>query len=144
MTKLEEAIAQSKALGPLALYHGCWNGPGHYLHDTTGKTLWDKDRHELKLSWDFSLMDGGLLDNGSRPDVYDGKVYHTCSGLVFWHAFYWWDRSGDHRRASNSGFYVRGFSNLETSTAFDFACESFPHIVKRQKQPLILQGVELQ
>lgn len=83
-------------------------------------------------------MDGGLLKNGKSTDVYDGKVFWTCGGLSFWYAFFWWDRSGDTRGASNSGFYVRGYGWPEAQQAFDYACAQFPHIVARQHQPLIL------
>lgn len=84
-------------------------------------------------------MDGGLLKNGKRRDVYDGKVFWTCGGLEFWYAFFWWDNSVDRRGASNSGFYVRGFGWPEATAAFEYACEQFPQVVGRQRQPLVLQ-----
>ncbi len=123
----------------MALFHGCWDRPGHYLHDRTGKTLWERDAKVLQLPWSSSHMDGGLLKNGKRSDRPDGKVWWTCGGLTFWYAFYWWDRSGDRRGASNSGFYVRGYGWPEASEAFDYAVSVFPHIVSRQKYPLVLQ-----
>lgn len=92
-------------------------------------------------------MDGGLLKNGERPDVYDGKVYWTCGGtpeMAFWYAFYWWDRSADARGASNSGFYVRGFGWPEAQEAFDYACQQFPWVIARQKHLLVLQSARHQ
>ena len=81
----------------------------------------------------------GLLNNGKHPDVYDGKVFWTCGGSPLWLAFFWWDNSVDKRNNSNAGFYVQGFGHTEPQTAFDYACTLFPHIVARQRQPLILQ-----
>lgn len=89
-------------------------------------------------------MDGGLLNNGKRSDVYDGKVFWTCGGrdlkTDLWFAFYWWDRSIDRRGASNSGFYVHGFPWPEAEAAFAFACSQWPQVITRQRQPLVLQG----
>jgi len=142
-TRLERAVEAAKALGPLALYFGCWNQTGHYLHRPGGMTMRRAERPGLGLPWDDALMDCGLLRNGKRPDAYDGRVFWTCGGLpAFWFAFFWWDRSVDRRGASNSGFYVRGFGLAEIQEAFDYACGQFPHVVARQRQPLVLQGVE--
>lgn len=141
MTRLQSAIDAGKALGKLALYFGCWRQVGHYLHNVAGETV-RVDSSPLRLPWTDGLMDGGLLKNGERPDVYDGKVFWTVGGNPFWYAFYWWDNSIDKRRASNSGFYVRGFGWPETQQAFDYACEQFPHVVARQKHPLVLQNPE--
>lgn len=91
-----------------ALYFGCReaNVPGHYLHEGR-KTIWHTPP-EIQF-WD-RLIDSGLLKNGQRPDVYNGKVFWTCGGRPdLWYAFYWWDNSGDRRPGSNSGFYVGGF-----------------------------------
>lgn len=138
MTRLQNAIEKGQSLGKLALYFGCWNQPCHYLHDPQGRTIWGSKRDVPDLPWTDALMDGGLLRNGNREDVCDGRVFWTCGGLAFWYAFYWWDRSGDSRGASNSGFYVRGFGWPESPEAFAYACEQFPAIVKRQRYPLVL------
>lgn len=138
LTRLEAAVARSKEAGPLALYFGCWDQPGHYLHRPNGGRMWDPEP-SLQLPWNTGHMDGGLLKNGKRADKPDGRVWWTCGGLTFWYAFFWWDRSGDARGASNSGFYVRGFGWPETREAFDYACSAFPHVVDRQKHPLVLQ-----
>ena len=132
---LENSIEKGKALGKMALYFGCWNSAGHYLFNVSGKSV---DRPS-DCPWSDGLMDTGLLLNGKIPDVPTGKVYWTAGGLAFWYAFYWWDRSVDSRGRCNSGFYVRGFGWQEAQDAFDYACEHFPHVVKRQKFPLVLQ-----
>lgn len=138
-SRLEAAVEAGRELGKLALYFGCWGRPGHYLHRPKGLTLWSPSRDLPDLPWSEGLIDAGLLRNGKRPDVYDGKVYWTCGGRAFWYAFYWWDRSVDSRGASNSGFYVRGFGAAEPEAAFEYACSEFPAVVARQKHPLILQ-----
>lgn len=136
---LAEAIDGGKALGKLALYFGCWTGPGHYLHYTNGLHVRDRDLPE-GLPWSVGLMDGGLLNNGRIPDCPDGRVFWTCGGAkTFWYAFYWWDRSVDKRGACNSGFYVRGFGWPEEHEAFAYACGQFPRVVDRQKHVLVLQ-----
>jgi len=135
--RLQQAIERGKELGLAALYFGVWDRPGHYLHAPGGWTV--RERENPDLPWTTALMDGGLLENGKREDVCDGRVFWTCGGLAFWYAFFWWDRSGDKRGNSNSGFYVRGFGWPEPQKAFDYACSQFPHIVARQRHPLMLQ-----
>lgn len=92
--------------------------------------------------WTMGHLDTGLLVNGKRADDPDGRVWWTCGGInVLWHAFYWWDRSGDSRRGSNSGFYVRGFAIDGCELAFGWACATWPRVVRRQLHPLILQPI---
>lgn len=140
MSDLAAAIEAGKAQGKTALYFGCWDGPGHFLHRKGGATIWGAKRDIPDFPWSDALLDGGLLKNGKHADFCDGKVFWTCGGLAFWYAFFWWDRSGDRRGASCSGFYVRGFGWPETQLAFDYACAEFPHIVARQLHPLVLQA----
>ena len=139
MSRIDDAVSKGKELGKVALYFGCWNQAGHYIHDVSGNSELNPKRLHAEIPWDIGLMDTGLLKNGNIPDVPTGKVYFTCGGLAFWYAFYWWDRSVDTRGACNSGFYVRGFGHHDENAAFAYACEQFPHVVKRQKFPLVLQ-----
>jgi hypothetical protein len=122
-----------------ALYFGCLGGTGHYLHDADERKIWDMARVP-GFPWTLGHLDTGLLTNGRRPDVYDGKVFWTCGGTPLWLAFFWWDRSVDHRGASNSGFYVQGFDHEHAQDAFEYACAAFPQVVARQRHPLALQG----
>lgn len=141
MTPLDTAIDAGKSQGKLALYFGCLRKIGHFLHHTNGRTIYDP-QHDIHpgFHWSEPLLDGGLLKNGHHPDIYDGKVFWTCGGRSFWYAFFWWDNSIDHRGASNSGFYVRGFGWPEAQMAFDYACAKFPTVVARQRYPLVLQN----
>lgn len=130
-----------------ALYFGCRNKnePGHYLQEGY-KTMYDPP---AEIAFWSNVMDGTLLQNGRHPDVIDGRVWWTCGGQPdLWYAFFWWDRSGDSRSNSNSGFYVGGFApevlTPETATAnaelaFRYACEAYPYVVSRQRFPLVLQ-----
>jgi hypothetical protein len=139
MSDLQAAIDAGKALGKKALYFGCWDCPGHYLHDVDGLHLWDRPGEDFPATW-MKIMDGGLLQNGKIKDIPTGHVYWTCGGAAaFWYAFYWWDRSVDTRGACNSGFYVRGFGWPEPQAAFDYACTQFPAVVLRQRYALVLQ-----
>ncbi|WP_298172051.1 hypothetical protein [Novosphingobium sp.] len=137
-TPLKAAIRKGKEQGRQALYFGFWDRPGHFLYFPTGRRIYDARRDLPGFPWSDALLDGGLLKNGRRPDVCDGNVFWTCGGLSFWYAFYWWDRSGDSRGASNSGIYVRGFGWPEAEEAFAYGCGQFSHIVARQKHPLRL------
>lgn len=120
-----------------ALYFGCCDS-GHFLHRPDGFKVYYAS--EIGIPWSPSLMDGDLLRNGKVKDFCDGSVFSTCGGRdQLWIAFYWWDRSGDSRPGSNSSFYVQGFKWEDRVAAFEYACEIFPQIIKRQKFPLILR-----
>lgn len=127
-----------------ALYFGAWSSEqlGHYLHRPNGITVSTRDLPGFP--WNEGLMDTGLLKNGEHKDIVDGKVFWTCGGRdinCLWHAFFWWDRSGDRRGNSNSGFYTYGFPGRGGEVdAFAFACGVFAGVVKRQRMPLELQA----
>ncbi len=78
-------------MAAVAFYFGCWERPGHYLHDVDGRLM---HRLPADCPWNIGLMDGGLLQNGKREDRPDGRVWWTVGGADleagFWHAFYWW------------------------------------------------------
>ena len=138
--ELSLAIDRGRSLGRLALYFGCWDQPGHYLHDSRGRRLYSGNKLLSDFPWDERIMDTGFLKNAKIPDKPNGKVYWTCGGAdSFWYAFFWWDRSVDTRGACNSSFYVRGFGYPEADRAFEYACSQFQRVVIRQKFPLILQ-----
>lgn len=146
-----------------ALYWGCWEtiehhpdkgtywAPrlGHYLHNPNGSTQYHPRQAIPGFPWSDALLDGGLLKNGQEPDRCTGRVRWTLGGTPLWHAFYWWDRSVDHRGASNSGFYVCGFDAVlehytteamqrQRDEAFEFAKSQFPRVVARQPHPLVI------
>lgn len=125
---------------PLAFYFGCKNDAGHFLWSPeTGLYITQPMRDVPGFPWDWGMLDAKLLMNRRVPDQPDGHVYWTAGGSPTWLAFFWWDRSFDTRGASNSGFYVRGFSFLDRQLALDYACQQWPSIVARQQFPLVLQ-----
>ncbi len=121
-----------------ALYFGCKREPGHFLWDGHRSTL---DPRKWGLPWKIRHLDGQLLENGKVADIPTGLAYWTVGrrDYVFWHAFFWWDRSVDRRPASNSGFYVSGFEWGQHEAAFQYACEEWPDVVKRQVFPVRLR-----
>lgn len=121
-----------------AVYFGYKNGGGHFLQ-VPDRYGYPDPKDIPTFPWSIGLLDGGLLQNGKVPDMPDGRVFSTCGGTPLWIAFFWWDRSGDKRGASNSGFYVQGFELNDKQAAFDYACSIFPDVVARQKYPLVLQ-----
>lgn len=122
-----------------ALYFGYNNG-GHFLYWPGMVCNYvDLQRAAPGFPWSIGLLDSGLLTNGKHADIYDGRVFWTCGGHPLWLAFFWWDRSGDNRGASNSGFYVCGFELTDRQAAFDYAGSIFPQVVARQHHLLVLQ-----
>ena len=128
-----------------AYYFGLLGPYGHFLHGVDAKVIWHPERtiEHFPDAW-LRLMDTGLLRNAKLPDEITGIVKWTCAAPD-WNAFVWWDRSGDSRPGSNSGFYVSGFPSTDIAStlqaarnSFDFACEQFPQIVARQAKPFIL------
>lgn len=123
----------------LVLYFGYGDG-GHFLRWPDGtKTSLKPQKHIIGFPWTLEHLDTGLLKNGKVSDNPDGRVFWTCGGSPLWFAFFWWDRSGDSRPGSNSGFYVRGFEIGQEEDAFNYACLQWKGIIKRQSQILILQ-----
>lgn len=120
-----------------SLYFGQRSDGGHFLQYSSSRTLY-QDRDSTGFPWSHKLLDAGLLKNGKVPDLPDGRVFWTCGGVPLWLAFFWWDRSGDSRPGSNSGFYVQGFSPNQRQAALDFACSQWPIVVSRQRFPLVL------
>lgn len=128
----------------LVYYFGYVPGHGHGLRapGQERRSFRDQELKDVGFPWDQNWIDGSLLKNGKVPDQPDGRVFWTGGGKPnFWFAFYWWDRSGDKRGASNTGLYVRGFEpkREQAPEAFKYACEVWPDVVKRQHHPLVLQ-----
>jgi hypothetical protein len=117
---------------------------GHDKDDNKGHFLYGLDRKAIRPSaivgfpWKLEMLDGGFLRDQKIKDEPDGRVWWSYGRIlsVPWFAFFWWDRSGDTRPGSNSGFYVEGF--LPRSASFAFACAQWPDIVARQLFPLTL------
>lgn len=137
-----------------AYYFGCdgKHSSGHRLIDSRGRSVSQQNPPEAMFGfpWSFEFIDGGLLAVKKIKDEESGQVLHFCSPdqnatqlmatWPTWHSFVWWDRSGDSRGGSNSGLYVKGFTNDQVAEAFEFALAQYPEVVKRQRLPLQLQS----
>lgn len=121
----------------LVLHYGYLPGGGHVLQRADGVLV--DPGEAARLPWAEALLDGGLLVNRRVHDAPDGRVFWTAGGRPHWYAFFWWDRSGDPRGGSNSAFLVRGFDHDRQILAFNHACRVWPHVVARQRHPLVLQ-----
>lgn len=121
------------------IHFGYQEHAGHFLQGGEGPGGWNPPPG---FPWNFNFIDGGLLENRKVPDYPDGRVHWTCGGKPVWIAFFWWDRSGDKRGASNSGFYVQGFDpriKADRQAALDYACEQWPKVAARQHFSLRLE-----
>lgn len=112
----------------LAIYFGFVPNYGHGLRVQGDMYSYVRDEKlkALGFPWNQNWIDTSLLKNSKVPDQPDGRVFWTGGGKPnFWFAFYWWDRSGDKRGASNSGFYVRGFEGKreEAAPAFEYCMQ---------------------
>lgn len=122
-----------------AFYFGFGQG-GHHLWFPDHSYSFDPQKNIPGFPWTYNLLDTTLLRNGRHPDACDGRVWWTCGGKpTLWLAFYWWDRSGDSRPGSNSGFYVQGFDLSQRQEALEYAGTIFPEVIARQRFPLVLQ-----
>lgn len=121
----------------VALYFGYGSG-GHFLRRGDSFRTLSPEEDIPGFPWTGALLDSRLLSNRGVPDVPDGRVHWVVGGTPLWLGFVWWDRSGDKRGASNSGFYVQGFHHTELQAALDFACSQWPDVVARQHHPLVL------
>lgn len=122
-----------------SFYFGVWDSNlGHYLRDTMGKTYWDVP---AGFPWEPHEIDGRLTQHtckkiqsycgcGSLPEGV--AITHHKSG---WTAIGFWDRSADHRGASNGNFFFKGDHSF--SEMLELAKKNFPHIMDRVKFDIV-------
>lgn len=111
-----------------AYYFGVRDGRGHRLYKRTEALL----KYDIigNFPWDDRQLDGGFLDQWRIDDNPDGRIHWIYE--KDWFVFCWYDRSGDRRPGSNSGFYVSGYQDNEQIKAFQFASVEFSDIIRRQ------------
>lgn len=105
---------------PHLFYFGPWDVPGHYLHDTTGRTLWP-DNNRIG-PWRMGELDGGLQPNAEKgyrrvaADEPEGvALLHQKDG---WTALAFWDRSVDTRMACCSVYIADKTLTFDEMVAF--------------------------
>lgn len=118
-------------------FHGCL-GSGHHMFPEPGKPSVNFLYQIKNFPWSGSDLDGGILEDAGVRDIPDGRVRWLYRRG--WFCFIWWDRSGDGRQGSNSGFYVNGFNENQYVAAYQYACSKFPKVVTRQQKTLILSN----
>ncbi len=108
---------------------------GHCLYNESKTDL----RHHILTDLPaLPYLDGALLVEKGVKDNPDGYVYHGTLGgpTVLWHAFVWWDRSGDPRPSSHSGIYVCGYPVEFIDDAWRYGLNVWASIERRQLYPL--------
>jgi hypothetical protein len=100
---------------PTMFYFGPWDRAGHYLHDESGNTVWD--RRKVGLPWGDEA-DGGIQPHfeGCRLSKYSrfcacGSGPEGVALLLHkdgWTALTFWDRSVDKRSACSSTYFAEG------------------------------------
>lgn len=120
-------------------YFGALHQRGHHFVQTDDVVLYEAQLEELKFPWTFDEIDGGILKTNNISDIVDGRVHWFTSPDGAWYGFVWWDRSCDTRAGSNSGFYIRNVDDMSSAVAFRLGCQAFPHIIHRQRIPLLLR-----
>lgn len=108
-------------------FFGVWDArKGHFLVDTTGRTVHDERHATPWESHDAVLCPGyrGQYDNG--PEVQGAAALHHRGG---WTALAFWDRSVDTRGGCNSVFFAEGTYGPEAMV--EIARAAFPRIWAR-------------
>ena len=122
-------------------YFGCWDGPGHFLWSTDGRTF----RRNEPLPPSLRRLDGtlcgdpALADHGGRrsgePLYWPATERRQPQGVARlhhvdgWTVLAWWDRSGDSRGGSNSAFVAEG--TLGAGVIATLGAVAFPGIWAR-------------
>lgn len=103
-------------------FFGKLKEPGHYLYGPDRRQVFLSGKSVLPFR--EGILDGGLLPTNEQIQ---GKTF--LSIINGWTIVSMWDRSGDHRGASNSSFLAEGIMTREELMAL--ARQVFPDIVER-------------
>ena len=102
-------------------YFGCWDRPGHFLHDTHGQ----------HVNGDKVGFPEWSLDGRFAPHDTESEGHAKLLNLLGWTFLAFWDRSVDSRGACNSLFLLPGM--LDFDKAVETARAAFPRVWKRFK-----------
>lgn len=110
---------------PEVFYWGCYDSRrgGHGYYASGGRSI-----HAVseRCPWGYKI-DAGLAPVGIRGELPQGvAAIHHKDG---WTAIAFWDRTGDTRGNSNSGFVFNAEIDFETGIAL--AREKFPEMFRR-------------
>lgn len=118
-----------------AFFFGCWDSPGHFIHDEHGRCV--RSSELGTCPWKAESIDGKLAPGASsrmlnRVGVREAIQIEGEAVLHLrddWAALAFWDRSVDTRYGCNGAFLVEGVTTAAEVIAV--AVERFPAIVRR-------------
>lgn len=116
-------------------YYGCWNRPGHYLHDPSGRALSREVVGPFDVYGKAGLPIDGKFTPGPHPQYGTGGLQdESFVALTYvrgWTVMAMWDRSVDDRGGCNAAFLTEG--SKTATEMWELARASFPTIVARLK-----------
>lgn len=129
--------ADTKDMTPMVYFFGCWDEPGHYYHTPRSVRGFHGPGKWLGRYMPPWGRYGEHIDSKLQPRFGDKEAPQGVAKLVkqkaadgvTWTALCFWDRTGDHRPASNSNFLARGDFTADEMVAL--AREHFPEVMKR-------------
>ena len=120
-------------------YFGCWDQPGHYLHEPGGRVVYPEAVGPF--------VGGGAygshlpLDGTFTPGPYSLHIEDdTAVALTHirgWTVLAMWDRSVDTRGGCNAAFIAEG--SLTGAEMWALARQHFPQIVARLKAAQVMR-----
>lgn len=126
-------------------YFGCWEQSGHYWRAPGGFKGGREIEAQLPEPLRGNGMGGGMDSKwcpGSAPGAPHKKTRAEVEGEAAlhhvdgWTILAWWDRSVDHRGASNSNLVARGLHSW--ATMLEIGKAQFPSVMKRQRVHMVL------
>jgi hypothetical protein len=127
-----------------AYYFGCWSDLGHYWHAVSPENAYTPAREieaRVPEAMRHGRIDGGFCPGHAKGDPYrrsrpevegEAKLSHVDG----WTVLGWWDRSVDKRGSCNSNVAAKGTHDFTTMS--EIAKRRVPHVMARQRQPLVL------
>lgn len=106
------------------LFHGCWDRPGHFLHNQIGYQV---RRGEYKLPFRDTVLDGTF----APPFANEPEEQMALTYLHNWSILSMWDRTIDTRMGSNATFLMPGIHDKDFM--WQTAEREYPGIVTRLK-----------
>lgn len=125
-----------------AYYFGCWGQSGHYWRSPDGHASERDIQSRMPEALREYRIDGcfppgavfGDQFKKTKAEIEGDAALHYFDG---WTLLSYWDRSVDHRSASNSNLVARGTHSF--ATMLEIAKGRFPGLVERRKdRPITL------
>ncbi len=128
---LSEAAPRSKGEKPTLLYYfGCWDRPGHYLHEPSGRTVGTAGPF-TSTNLDGTFPNHIHIQGSSYNRRVEDEIIASLAHWKGWTVLAMWDRSVDTRGACNAAFVAKG--EFSTAEMWVLAHQQYPQIVARLK-----------